>query len=76
MQKKSTGQLTHQHQGHAPLSLAQVAEAINDADAGIEALIELLTKACEPVAPAGIARLLRPHHEALRRAAEVLTDQT
>jgi len=74
MQENSTGRPTQQ-QDLAPLSLAQVADAINDADAGIAALIELLTKACEPVAPAGIARLLRPHHDALRRAAEFLTDQ-
>lgn len=58
------------------MPIQRIADLLNDADAGIEALIGLLDQASSPIAPGGIAHLLRPHHQALRRAAEDLSDHS
>lgn len=72
---RSTGKVEHQHSNRRLLPLAEIAESINEAEESLDALIHLLTQVRGDVSALGIARLLQPHHLAIRRAAMDLTDQ-
>jgi len=54
--------------------LAAIAAAINRVDAGLSGLQELLDRGTGPVSAEGIAALIRPHIDSLRRASAELND--
>lgn len=72
MQNNNAGKSTVRQIARPVPPLATIADALNDTDAALEALVELLEQARAPVSPDGLVRLLRPHLRALRRAAEDL----
>jgi hypothetical protein len=57
-------------------SIAEIVRSINQVDDGLSALIDLLAKADQPVSAGGIAALMRPHADLLRRASAALNDAT
>ena len=56
------------------ISLAQITDQINDSEAALDALLDLLSQAQRPISPDGLVRLLRPVHASIRRAADALGD--
>ena len=72
----SVGKTRPQSPAHTALSISSIAELLNNADAGITALIELLRSSRGGVSPEGIAALIKPHADALKRASAELNDHT
>lgn len=64
--------VTHCHR--QPLPLPEIADLLNRVDAGIGALMDLLKSCHGQICAEGLAALMQPHVDALRRASCELND--